>query len=601
MVGLLFLKLPNLGDLYFNAYKVYCQLNQTKTLMNKPFCLLLLLQLIGVFFVSAQPTTALSGKYNRISISYLSLPETENYRVFSADKPEFHLPEKFDYNPLGQHKLITNNLTGETAADAVEILQSMQKQQVGQQLMAYLFNRQATGSMDLELLMERGINNANRTNYEEAKALKRDIAYLQDMGLGLMNNAYLLVMEVKKVSRSEDDPNRISVNKLLDSEEVGFIVNGKAYLFKIDFDQAKMDAFFTDIYVDDLNAPQAKEKIARWSGFNPPLALAKSIDFTAIHHNTEMKGKSESVKNQVRKALLANLSVEVSKEALRVLSLEMDALAVQDQLVKTFPLASNIGRKEGLSLGDRYFVYENFLKNDGSTGSRQVGVVRVTRVGENRQENSNSTSLFRQVHGKSLKTGMTLREKNDNGIGIALGYHIGESNLAFLRAEIPIAGYFTRMYAEGAIGFETARLGGSFPSLAVQGMHDLDPDFADLQDYFIWRLAVGLQYDIHFARNFYISPLAGFGYENASLASLTKTESFSTDGIFVQAGISLGMALSPALHVFTRANLNMFLLDTTFEYDEESYEAEDVLLYYDDMFEARQSLINFGAGIRLIL
>lgn len=569
--------------------------------MTKP-CIYLLALLIGLCQLTIlHAQQSLTGKYNRVSISYLSLPENQQYRVFAAEKPQFYLPDKFDYNPIAQNKLHQVSLTGEQAADAVQILQSLQQQNVGRDLMAYIFNRKASGTMDLELLMERGINNANRTNYEEAKALKRDVAYLQDMGLGLINNAYLLVMEVTKVSLSENDPNRISVNQLLETEEVGFVVESKGYLFKIDLNQEKMDAFFNELYVDEANTPDAKAKIALWQNYQPNLVLAKTIRFTTLHHNTDMKGKSEAYKKQVRNELLAGLSVAVSKEAIRALSLEMDALAVQDQLVKTFPLASNIGRKEGLSLGDRYFVYENFLKNDGTTGSKQVGVIRVTRVGENRQGNSGSTSLFRQVHGKSLKRGMTLREKNDLGIGIALGYHVGESNLAFLRAEIPIAGYFMRAFAEGALGFETARLGGNRPTFGVQAIHDLDPDLADLQDYLILRVAVGMQYDIHFARNFFISPLVGFGYENASLSVLSNQENFNTEGLFIQGGVSAGMALSPTVHVFVRMLFNMFILETAFTYDEEDYEVDDALLYYDDMFVSRQSYINFGAGLRFIL
>lgn len=122
-----------------------------------------------------------------------------------------------------------------------------------------------------------------------------------------------------------------------------------------------------------------------------------------------------------------------------------ESFQVQNSIYATRPIRAKIGKKEGIKVNDRYFVYEHIAKSENSTKLVRKGVVKATtHIADNRQiatGNSPATEFY-QIAGGKLEEGMTLKEKQSYYINLDLGYRYGE--LEGIYAGINTSLYATR-------------------------------------------------------------------------------------------------------------------------------------------------------------
>lgn len=143
----------------------------------------------------------------------------------------------------------------------------------------------------------------------------------------------------------------------------------------------------------------------------------------------------------------------------------VEELKVRARVIKSDPILSDIGRQEGLFKDQRYRVYEQVKRKDGSIELIKRASVRVVRVAENTEKykkfnvkNSKDSlkmakkeqfnySKFKQIDGKQIEEGMLLEQDDDRGIGFQVGYLYMKGNSG---PQIGIDYRFSKMFRKKA-------------------------------------------------------------------------------------------------------------------------------------------------------
>jgi len=96
---------------------------------------------------------------------------------------------------------------------------------------------------------------------------------------------------------------------------------------------------------------------------------------------------------------------------------------VVTKIEKDFPIEAPIGIKEGLKIDNRYFVYEK-VETDSGIIENRIATIRAKKVAENRGLVSveNKNSKFYQIGYGNIEPGMIIRNKEDYGVGVSIGY-----------------------------------------------------------------------------------------------------------------------------------------------------------------------------------
>lgn len=114
-------------------------------------------------------------------------------------------------------------------------------------------------------------------------------------------------------------------------------------------------------------------------------------------------------------------------------------------ITKSFPVRANIGNKEGLKIDNRYYIYEKSIVT-GNYDSL-IAKMRVKKVGENNVNYTvvddstlaelSESKFYRVGGGANIKMGQVIKNKEDFGIGVALGY----GTMDWLRFDYRLKGY----------------------------------------------------------------------------------------------------------------------------------------------------------------
>ena len=126
-------------------------------------------------------------------------------------------------------------------------------------------------------------------------------------------------------------------------------------------------------------------------------------------------------KQKSNEELIHNLLVDVMEKVTPQMEARNDAFRVKAMVSSVHPISSKIGKKEGLSLDNRYFIYENRQKKTVQFIKKRMAVVKVMKVADNRQVtvgNSESSEFYKIFGGKVDNMGMYLEQKNDAGLNL---------------------------------------------------------------------------------------------------------------------------------------------------------------------------------------
>jgi hypothetical protein len=410
----------------------------------------------------------------------------------------------------------------------VEQLEALLRTQVSKEIVKRWYPYDpATKTHSLDVVAERGIYNATALEAERAAGTARQHAALEASGLELISRSYIIVYDFYNTKRVSD------------AESNGYEADCDVYLFHLlwtpeteaAFDQAwnEYEGKEGD-FIDRMEFP-----VAHIASFRKAPMLTKV---------RATKGKNSKTTDE---ALFLDLTKDIERRAEVYLTKANEDFKVKTEVFAVSPVLARIGTKEGVTVDQRYFVYEIRQDEAGEQTAKRKGVVRassaiarnetVAAAGE-----ESPTTRFYQTYGKKLEPGMLMQQKPDWGIGVSV---FGGTDLNIL-AELSVG-----MWA-GSLAKNSKIPGGTkiylkyakpLQGMEVEGVKLVDSDTDKELRFEI--LSVGLSKDFYFARYFALTPYVGY-------ASMLTPEDYkesvkemkkATDGLDI--GLNLSFA---ALH-----------------------------------------------------
>lgn len=364
------------------------------------------LALCGCLVVSAQEKVRenVQDDYKRNSLSIIVVDRGDNYddTVFEAVR-SINLGDKFDLNLIPTNRITISGNRANTVG-GIEVGKAVNASDLGKEILSYWFDRQADGTMNAKRLEQRGNYNADDQDVLNARAAKVGPESLGDVGYALVNGSYVMILDYSGIKSSKNDKN-----------EVSWSVTTNAYVYQIDYSE-DIEAQVIEAWVYEDDTP---ETIARKNEAYDKILVGMSPKAT-VSYTTSAKEADGGVRAAI---------VEGYGETLLRLENQIPAWNVTTSIALRNPLRAKIGTKEGVKNRMRFQAY--MVKGDRKTGEPYTvskGYIRATTIADNRgMATGQSTKFteFYQISGGKIDEGMTIKQKNDLGMGVSLGYKVG--------------------------------------------------------------------------------------------------------------------------------------------------------------------------------
>jgi len=536
---------------------------------------------------------AINAEYVRNSLTVLYLDAAEKYAgLIKSGLDTLIIPDKYFDNtlairsiPLGVDRKqaeVKNNYNLLISRDFVE--SALKNAKVGNQLVSKWFERKEDGTFGVGLLKERGVYNATDNDVLVAGTSKRGTAGLMDMGMGLVDKSYVIVLDFPEIVSMEEQYAKDSIPEK-DRKMNGFTGKMNAYVYKLNFTEETAANFFQNLWVSGNSKDLATRK-----------ALFDKNDFQLTYINTFSENLAISQFNPGQKfapkvqktpeQMMRSMMDMGYQQSLIKLENSRDEFRVKAMIFETHPIAIKIGRKEGLKFDQRYFVYENRQDRHGNTYSKRKAVIRSMSVADNKKVATGETkpSYFYQVAGGKIDNyGMFAEQKNATGINLFLGYNQEGLSAATGRLEVYISPLLYEMFSRG----KTAR-GLTGLKLYIEGGYGWQT-FSDKYDFY--KGVFGLSKEIYLMPGIHIDPFLGYGVEEAS----TNANEDKISSEFVELGSRLGLNIAHNVQLIGGVNYSII---TKCETKAEG-STEPVKTTYSDMFDGRGGL-GTSFGIRFM-
>lgn len=568
------------------------------------FLLLVFVVFFLPHFISAQnknltnqnSKSTISAKFNRNSFSIVGIDFGENLNTEITNKiKNLKVPEKFINISLNNHVIQSNiqrtNLSaGNNSLDEQDLIRLLNENQIGQQILSNWFNRQSDSSFNLEVLKKRELVEANENDILKAAASRKGKSKLMEMGLKMINQSYVLVFDFQNIRTMEEYYNQTGVdknNRILN----GYIASFNTHLLKFDFNSSVASVFLQNFWISE-NELNKSEKIAAFENSEFPFISLKTYQYeiTSTQHSVglplapdKQKSTNELLENLVQLAL-DNVMKDIEKQD--------EPFKLKTMIKEVKPISAKIGKKGGLKFDQRYFVYENRIRKNGTIRPKRIGVVKSKKIIDNRKDSLVQTqnSAFYQIAGGPIYNGMYLKKRNDLGLNLFLGK--ASSGLPGITGRMEY--YFSKMFddmispgkmASGSTSFKIYLSSGYNQNLYRIDEHILNHTFV--------RGSLGVSKDFYPLRFLHWGPYLGYGLESTTWEGSKNMVSSN----FAEMGLRFGINLTYNIQMIASCNyyhfFNSILLD----------EKKDVI---NDNFDYKGTFKNrsnkgISLGIRIML
>jgi hypothetical protein len=286
----------------------------------------------------------------------------------------------------------------------------------------------------MELVQERGYNNASEVDKRIAALSVRKDALLMDAGEELIGSTFVLINDIRYIDRSRGSSvigGAISAvlkgsailqgnSNALDQKDLGdmiasykgFNVKIKTYLYQLVWDEETASFFYDQVYTekpDDSKKENFENNRGKFSlrYLGMQESSGKDVSFAGINESKPQQ--------MVRKACQRAFDENIAN-----LQKNFEVFKVKAPLRSTKPLTCEIGLKEGITENSRYEVLETIEDKNGHVEYKRVGVIRPVKdkIWDNRymaaEEKAENATLgfttFEKVSGGSFYPGMLIRE-----------------------------------------------------------------------------------------------------------------------------------------------------------------------------------------------
>lgn len=319
----------------------------------------------------------------------------------------------------------------------------VEKNDIAKRLVSKWFNRKegknGDGTFDMNLIIERGLYDADYFDFQVASQSVRGQSLLTDAGEELIGNTFVIFNDIRYFDKEEaskwatagilvagEIASRFTgglTSVLVDAgtmatasitkEMAGFRVSITSYLYQLDWNEEAAAVFYKDYYASQ---PDEAKKRA-YNAAKGLFSLHYVGRFSTVSSETTLRGV-QSKNDMIRKVCERAIDKNIAQ-----LQKEYEVFRVKTPLFSTEPLTAKIGLKEDIDEKSKFEVLEMIEDANGRMSYKRVGVVRPIRgkIWDNRfmaefeEENEGSTRTateFEVVNGRGFYSGMLLRQIN---------------------------------------------------------------------------------------------------------------------------------------------------------------------------------------------
>ncbi|MDX2190804.1 MAG: hypothetical protein SFY32_13160 [Bacteroidota bacterium] len=469
------------------------------------------------------------SEYERTSVTflYLSFNEERFNRRNLSTFPVLHVNDKFNDHNLKQINSINSPFMRlETDVDRKTlILQELNKNKIGNQIIAKWFNQQPDGTFNMDLIKERGAYNATDADVIKAKNSKRGLTILQDAGESLLKKSYIIVFDYLNTETWDEYYNRLderlyayAVATKTTPQKTPRVYEGYrssvyGYLYRVNWNDSISSVFYNNAY----NNPEF------FTEMNIPIQYVNEFMIDGIR-GQQLRGLPQFTDNELYQMMLQDgleaYLIEVARE--------YEEFRVRAPLYSVKPLRAKVGLKEDVKIDQRFFVYEMQLDAQGNKKGIRKGVIRATnKITDNRQMATGEMipTEFYQESGKKLYPGMLLDQGYDFGLSISAGWALRSLQGPMLQVSYNLSGIFRwtlfRIFID-------AQAGGGSASYGVKTVSSYNLGSYSLQ--------IGFSKEYCLTRNIHIEPYAALQWDSLFANGLNKGDKQILDSAGIRYG-----------------------------------------------------------------
>lgn len=476
--------------------------------------------------------------YDRSSITvfYMKFPGENHATEVEAKFEKVTFTDKYYNNNLNSLVIQAPFSRGDLSVKAEKAIEAYLLQQgVSKAIVNKWYNRKDDGSMDLDLIFDRGMFNATDAAYIKAQATKLGDNILKDYGNRLIEKSYILVLDYQNIQTMKE----AKIEKMK-----GWKATVNGYLFKVKYDEEVQNALY-DCWIYPEDSPEIrKEKIKKYEALQIPITfVTKTTVYVQASWPTEDTQLGKIIKQKTEDQLLQELVQKGYDESLYYLEMNNEEFMVKTTIHQVRPIRAKIGMKEGLKCDHRYFAYEYvYNEKTSSVEPHFRGVIRATsKIVDNRQvaRGDMPTSQFYQTAGRKLREGYLIRQQNDFGLELLVGYEAGQVGGIYGRIDGRLGRYIgiraLFVYLEGGVQSK---------------------DYDTYEGINFLHYGIGLAKGFMLSRNLELRPYLGLGQEQASHTGFTNG---SLKVLYLKAGANLALNLKHNFQVMGGFGLYSFI------------------------------------------
>lgn len=417
------------------------QIGNLKEKLMKRLTLLILAPLLCF---SSQAQTV-KNKNLRNSISMLVTKYTSNPTSAYYYANELTVPSMFDDNSLNDNTLFVGDYSITDNSSQIEA--ALQRNKMGQQILKTILYNARTNQYTKEVMFERGAYTATDNDYKIAMDSKKKEYVLKDMGVWLMKNIYVEVVDCKQFidlkAETYGDYTNEYANVLNSAQQK--LLTGTIYLYKLDIDEILEDQSFWNL-IDFENNNNEVQKA--FDNYNFKFKKINSVPFNITESKTasgalsvisELLKVDNTQPLKTDKQLLTSMLNKATEKSHAILCSSLPNFSIGQGVFDVHPIRIKVGKKESLKANNLYEITEIV---EGSEKEQHVAWIRAKKVSENRfvSKGKSTPSTFYKVSGGSIKKGMTASYVPQKGYEVSVGYNEGSSLLSGTFVELTYLG-----------------------------------------------------------------------------------------------------------------------------------------------------------------
>jgi hypothetical protein len=436
--------------------------------------------------------TTVETKFYRPSLTNLFIQaKSSEARVVVDEFKKLDLEKRFDNNGVANNTIsvtLPEPPQMPTSQDALELVKLMkeyrkalkvyeeqkslaiQKQvkPITKQVIAKWWNRDASGNMSDELILQRGMFSA--TDKDVIQDGTSEISRRANIGYELIKRSYITVYEITDVKSMDqvynemDAAARVAAQKSktefkpVPRTQEGYRASYNAITYKIVWNDSVQSVFFDKFWVDKSTSSSDKStKVNAFENSDYPLVQVASVSGNASSTQSNDPKTYGGLLGRVRKSmdqLLREMPASIQESTMFKTTKLVEDFQIKAPIFVTYPTQVKIGSKEGIYIDERFMVYQKVVDPKTKMESKKkIGMVRVKSIADNDvvANGESKASLFQQQAGKKLNSGNFVQMKEDLGISVMIGYGVGDNAMGGVYASLDqrVSRYFKNKFARG--------------------------------------------------------------------------------------------------------------------------------------------------------